>query len=207
MIPALSSAAPRPYSRPSRSTAVNGSDSHSAGSPGRLDVVVGIEQDGRLACPRPRGGPRRPVRPGVPSSLSHRRIRTSSMPARTHERQRPRRCGPAVRDRSSARRCPGWLTRSFSWATVASKARVDGTPQGVGVDAGHRTARLCGVAADGEVMAKTLPVPQTTSNDAADLTSAVTPGTARPAHDGQPALQGILLWCSDVKRKRQRRRT
>ncbi len=44
-MPALSSAAPRPNSRPWRSAGWNGSLSQSAGSPGRLDVVVRVEQD------------------------------------------------------------------------------------------------------------------------------------------------------------------
>ena len=49
MMPALSSAAPRPYSRPSRSTAANGSEFQRLRSPGRLDVMVGVEQDSRFA--------------------------------------------------------------------------------------------------------------------------------------------------------------
>ena len=43
-MPALSSAAPRPYNRPSRSTGSNGSVSHSAEVSHRLHVVVGVEQ-------------------------------------------------------------------------------------------------------------------------------------------------------------------
>ena len=45
-IPALSSAAPRPYNRPSRSTGSNGGLSQAASSPA-VDVVVGVQQDGR----------------------------------------------------------------------------------------------------------------------------------------------------------------
>ena len=47
--PALSSAEPRPYRRPSRSTGSNGSVSHSVDRAGRLHVVVGVQQDGRGA--------------------------------------------------------------------------------------------------------------------------------------------------------------
>ena len=49
MMPALSSAAPRPNRRPSRSVGSNGSLSQAVAVADRLDVVVGVEQHGRRA--------------------------------------------------------------------------------------------------------------------------------------------------------------
>ena len=51
-MPALSSAAPRPYSRPSRSVGSNGADAHCAAVALGLDVVVGVQQHRRRASRR-----------------------------------------------------------------------------------------------------------------------------------------------------------
>ena len=74
-IPHLSSAVPRPYMRPSRTTGSNGGTSHSVRVGGGLDVVVGVEQHGR----GPDGPSIWPNTAGWPPLRS--RIRTSGRPA------------------------------------------------------------------------------------------------------------------------------
>lgn len=131
--------------------------------PGRLDVVVGVEQDGRLPSAAARrattAGP-----PGVPSSLLQRRIRTSSIPAaRTSSAT-----ASALRSSGSGSKLgqaiPGSLTRSFSCATVVSNASCTVRRRASTSIPSNPALIFCGVPAGDEVMAKTLPVSVTTGN-------------------------------------------
>ena len=131
---------------------------------GGLHVVVRVQQDRRLAVARRDGVRRRRGRPGVPSSLSQRRIWTSSKPpARTS-------CATASALAFSGagsklgQAMPGMATSSFNWAIVVSNDSVTAWRSASVSTFPVRPVAVCGFPAGDEVMARTLPVSRITPN-------------------------------------------
>src|SRR5919112_1481286 len=156
MMPALSSAAPRPYSRPSFSTAAKGSVSHNASSPAGWTSwwayrrIVGLPSAaGRRATT---AGP-----PGVPSGLSQPRIWTSSRP----ESRSSTATASALRSRGDLSKLgqaiPGIATRSLRRVRVWSKER----------SIAARRSSVAAAARQGGVTGKGAPTPTRKAQEAA----------------------------------------
>ena len=122
-IPDLSSAAPRPYRRPLLERRRERVGVPALGRRG-LDVVVGVEQDGRPRARRSRPAPTAPRRGRRPSHVARRRRAAARRPARRRRRAA----------RAGSRR-----TRS-----TGSPPAARGPPGSVGVDLhrGHLTTRV-----------------------------------------------------------------
>ena len=116
--PALSSAAPRPYSRPSRSTGSNGSLLHWRRVAGRLHVVVRVQQHRR------RAGRRRPAADDRGLAAAARTIRTSGRPRRAAARRRPRRTAPRGEWSNPSNAMPGMRTRRSRSARTPGISRA-----------------------------------------------------------------------------------